>query len=309
MATASALAPWASDVRERNGKLTVSLRRGLDLSGVLNLINSQDVSNVRSLRIPGSVGLSGLRAVVSNGAFPGLTSLALQGFEDADDAVDVLFESPMVHALRVLKVWDVSDALEARLGRGACALRQLDIRNSHELTSLDRYFESNRIESLRFLAFERTGLADATMLFHNPAVANLRSLSLAACEFDSETIDHLVACPHLDNLTKLNLSHNPQDDVFAAIYELLQSRRLKTLERLTLCGCEIESLDWDRVSFPALRTLDLRDNPLGLDELLEILEAPGLPAIEQLIASAPTEFVPADIDSRLIIDDRTPPWA
>lgn len=310
MATAIALRPWASDVRERKGKLAVTLRRGLDLNGVLDLIRKTDVSNVTGLRVPGSVGLSGLRALVSNGAFPALESLAMLGFEDADDAVDVLFESPAVGSVQVLKLWDVSDALDARLGRGqARSLRQLDIRNSPELTSLDRYFESDSIGSLRHLTLNQTSLSDATMLFHNPAAANLRSLSLAACDFDSETVDHLARCPHLSQLQKLNLSHNPQDDVFAAIYELMQSGRLKTLTALTLCGCELDDVDWDRVSFPLLRKLDVRDNPLGLDELLAILETPGLPAIEQLVAHAPEEFVPVDIDSRLVIDDRMPPWA
>lgn len=310
MATAMALRPWASDVRERKGKLAVKLRRGLDLDGVLALLDSDDLSNICGLRVPGTVGLSGLRALVSNGGFPNLESLSLFGFEDADDAVDVLFESPAVEEIRVLKLWGVSDALDARLGRGdACNLRQLDIRNSPELTSLDRFFECKRLGSLRFLTINRTGLSDATMLFQNPAVTNLRSLSLAAGDFDSETVDHLVRCPYLTRLEKLNLSHNPQDDVFAAVYEMMTGGRLQGLRSLTLCGCEIEDFDWERVSFPALRRLDVRDNPLSLDELEEVLASPGLPSLEKLVAHAPEEFVPVDIDNRLIIDDRMPPWA
>ena len=310
MATAMALRPWASDVRERKGKLAVKLRRGLDLNGVRNLLGKQDLSNVRGLHVPGTVGLSGLRALVSNGAFPNLESIALFGFEDADDAVDVLFESPAVEDIHVLKLWGVSDALDARLSRGnACCLRQLDIRNSPELTSLDRFFESERLGALRYLTINRTGLADATMLFHNLAVTNLRSLSLAAGDFDSETVEHLVRCPHLTKLEKLNLSHNPQDDVFAAIYEMMQAGRLQSLQSLTLCGCELEDFDWERMAFPALRRLDLRDNPLSLGELEDVLRAPGLPSLEKLIAYAPEEFVPADMDNRLVIDDRIPPWA
>jgi Leucine-rich repeat (LRR) protein len=310
MATARALAQWATEVRERHGRLAVSLRRGLDLDSVIDFLRVKDLSNVTGLRIPGSVGLPGLRALVSSNVLPNLVSVSLQGFEDADDAVDVLFESPTVHRLRVLKVWAVSDAIQARLGRGkAKALRQLDIRNSPELTTLDRFFESPFAESLRFLSLERTGLSDATMFFHNPAVSGLQSLSLAACEFDSETIDHLAASPYMKGLRKLNLSHNPQDDVLASIYQLMRSGRLRSVEVLTLCGCEIAEIDWERVSFPSLRKLDLRDNPLGLDELLEILEAPGLPAIEKLIANTPEEFVPANVDSRLVLDDRKLPWA
>ncbi len=310
MATAIALRPWASDIRERNQKLAVTLRDDLDLGGVLDLLKTNDVSNVGGLRIPGSVGLSGLRAILENGAFPNLTSVAMRNFEDADDAVDVLFESPAVHSIRVLKLWDVSDAIDARLGRGeARVLRQLDIRDSPHLTSLDRYFESKRVASLRYMTLNRTSLSDASMLFHNQGVEGLRSLSLAACDFDSETVDHLVSCGRARSLRKLNLSHNPQDDVFAAIYELLTSGALQTLESLTLCGCDLESFEWDRVSFPSLRKLDVRDNPLTLEELLEILNAPGLPALGRLVAHAPEEFVPADIDSRLVIDDRMPPWA
>ncbi len=310
MAKAGDLAAWASDIQDRDGKLTITLRPGLELNGVLNLLRTKDLSNVRGLRVPGSVGLSGLRMLVSNEALTGLVSLAIQGFEDADDAVDVVFESPAIASLRVLKVWVVSDAFDARLGRGsASSLRQLDVRNSHDLTSLDRYFESESISSLRYLTLNRTGLTDATMLFQNRAIENLRGLSLAACDFDSETVDHLVQCPYLGNLRKLNLSHNPQDDVFTSIYELLNAGRLQSLETLRVCGCEIESFDWRKVHFPLLKHLDLRDNPMGLDELLEVLDAPGLPSLEKVVAYAPAEFVPADIDSRLVIDDRTPPWA
>lgn len=309
MATARALAQWATEVRERHGRLAVSLRRGLDLDGVIDFLKIKDLSKVTGLRIPGSVGLTGLRALVSSDVLPNLVSVSLHGFEDADDAVDVLFESPTVHRLRVLKVWAVSDAIQARLGRGkAKALRQLDIRNSPELTTLDRYFESPFVESLRFLSLERTGLSDATMLFHNPAVAGLQTLSMAACDFDSETVDHLVASPHMKNLRKLNLSHNQQDDVLASIYQMMRSGRLRSIESLLLCGCELTEIDWDLVDFPSLKRLDLRDNPLGLDELLEILEAPGLPSIEKLIANTPEEFVPASVDPRLVLDDRKLPW-
>jgi hypothetical protein len=305
MATVKALSQWATDVRERNGKLFVTLRRGLDLDGVRSLLRVRDLTNVNGFRIPGSVGLAGLRALVTDAGLPNLVSLALSGFEDADDAVDEVFESPTIHRLQVLKVWGVSDTVQARLGRGrAKVLRQLDIRSSRELTTLDRYFESPHVASLRFLSIERSALSDATMLFHNPAASQLRSLSLAACEFDSETVDHLVASPHMRDLRKLDLSHNTQDDVVASIEALLRAGGLASLESLALRGCELGELDWSRVRFPRLRTLDLRNNPLELDELLEILQAPGLRSLERLIAHSPKEFVPADIDPRLVIDDR-----
>lgn len=311
MGSASKLAPWASDIRERNGKLVIALRRGLDLNGLLNLLRTQDVSNVVSLRVPGSVGLSGLRAVVSGKQFTGLHSLALHGFPDADDAVDVVFEAESMSGLRTLKVWGVSDAVDNRLARGEVVnrLSQIDIRNSHELTSLDRYFDSKRAASLRFLTVNRTGLNDASLLFLNGAVTELRSISLAACDFDSETVDKLVDCPHLTKLRKLNLSHNTQDDVISSLYRLLQAKKLPTLETLTLCGCELEGINWNRVSFPQLRKLDVRENPLSFDELQEILQCSGLPNLEQLVASTPDEFVPSDIDRRLTLDDRIPPWA
>lgn len=310
MATASALAPWASDVREHNGLLQVGLRRGLAVEGVLEMLRKRDLSNVKAVRVPGTVGLAGLRALLSDGAVANLASLALQGFEDADDAVDVVFGSPVAAQLRVLKVWSVSDTIDARLARGEVpALRQLDIRNSPALTSLDRFFASRWVASLRHLTVNRTGLSDATELFGNPAVTGLRSLSLAACEFDSETVEHLVRCRNLPSLRKLNLSHNPQDDVFTSIYDLLRARALQSLESLALCGTDLEDFDWDRVVFKELRRLDLRDNPLDLDEVLEVLQSPGLPKLEQLVVHAPEEFVPSDLDSRLIIDDRTPRWS
>ena len=305
MATVKALSQWATDVRERNGKLFVTLRRGLELDGVRALLRVRDLTNVHGLRIPGSVGLAGLRALATDAGLPNLVSLWLSGFEDADDAVDEVFESPTVHRLQVLKVWGVSDTMQARLGRGrAKRLRQLDIRSSPELTTLDRYFESPHVATLRFLSIERSALSDATMLFHNPAAAQLRSLSLAACEFDSETVDHLVSSPHMGDLKKLDLSHNTQDDVVASIEALLRAGQLPSLESLALRGCELGELDWSRARFPRLRTLDLRNNPLGLDELLEILQAPGLRSLERLIAHSPGEFVPVDIDPRLVIDDR-----
>jgi hypothetical protein len=40
-----------------------------------------------------------------------------------------------------------------------------------------------------------------------------------------------------------------------------------------------------------------------------VAEAPGLAAIEQLVASTPEGFVSADIARRLVIDDRVPLWA
>ncbi len=309
MATVKALSQWATDVRERNGKLFVTLRRGLDLDGVRALLRARDLTNVRGLRIPGSVGLAGLRALATDPGLPNLVSLALSGFEDADDAVDEVFESPAVHRLQVLKVWGVSDTMQARLGRGrAKMLRQLDVRSSRELTTLDRFFESPHVASLRFLSIERSALADATMLFHNPAAAQLRSLSLADCEFDSETVDHLASSPHMKDLRKLDLSHNTQDDVVASIEALLRSGRLPSLEYLALRGCELGELDWSRVRFPRLRVLDLRNNPMELEELVEILQAPGLRSLERLIAHSPEEFVSVGVDPRLVIDDRKTRW-
>jgi Leucine-rich repeat (LRR) protein len=310
MTTVRALAQWATKARKQNGGLAVWLRRDLDPNGLHDLLDTVDLSRVRGLHIPGSIGLPGLRNLLSSSALPRLVSVALVGFEDPDDAVDVLFESPILSRLRVLKVWGVSDAITARLGRGQIKqLQQLDIRNSPELTGLDRFFESPMIDSLHFLSIERTGLSDATMLFHNPAVSNLRTLSLAACEFDSETVDHLFASPYLKNLRKLNLSHNSRDDVQISISRMMQSGRLQTLERLFLCGCDVSELDWERVHFPNLRTLDLRDCWLGFDELLEVLEAPGLPVLDRLVANIPEEPLPAKLDRRLVLSDRKLPWA
>lgn len=304
------LAPWASDVRVKNRKLNVTLRRGLDFNGLLNLLKTQDLSNIRSLKVPGSVGLSGLRALVTSNRCKSLASLSLNGFVDADDAVDVVFETEAMAQLRVLKVWGVSDAIDVRLAKGdfVDSLRQLEIRNSPELSSLDRYFGSQRIAALRFLTINHTSLADASVLFDNPAASKLLSLTLARCEFDAETVEELMNAKHLDSLRKLNLSYNRQDDVIGAIYRLLRSRRLRGLESLTLCGCEIEGFDWHRIDFPDLRRLDLRDNPLGLDEIVEIIESPGLPSIAQLVVSSPEESLPAHLDRRIVIDDRRPAW-
>jgi len=283
----------------------------LDLNGLLNLLRTQDVADVVSLRVPGSVGLSGLRAIVAGGQLTGLRSLSLHGFPDADDAVDVVFEAENMSRLRVLKVWGVTDAIDNRLARGEAVngLRQLDIRNSHELTSLDRFFDSKRAATLRFLTVNRTALADASLLFLNKGVTELRTVSLAACDFDHETVDTIVASPRMDHLRKLNLSHNTQDDVISAVYRLLHSRKLPSIEVLSLCGCELEGIDWDRVAFPRLRKLDVRENPLSFDELQEILDCPGLPKLEHLVASTPEELVPSDYDRRLSLDDRIPPWA
>lgn len=309
MATMKTLSRWASDVRERNRKLYVTLRRGLDLEGVQAMLLGHDLRNVAGLRIPGSVGLVGLRMLVSDSRLPNLVSLAIFGFEDADDAVDEVFESPIIHRLQVLKVWSVSDTLQARLGRGkAKALRQLDIRYSRELTTLDRYFESPHVQTLRFLTLERTALSDATMLFHNPAARQLQSLRLIGCDFDSETVDHLIVSPYMRNLRKLDLSNNTQDDVLASIESLLRTGNPPGLESLALRGNELMEFDWSRVKLPRLRVLDVRDNPMDLDELLEILQAPGLPCLKKLIAHSPEGFLPANLDPRLILDDRKQKW-
>jgi hypothetical protein len=304
------LAPWASDVRVKNRKLIVTLRRGLDVNGLMNLLKTQDLSNVKSIKVPGSVGLSGLRALLSSNRCKSLTSLSLNGFADADDAIDVVFETPSMAQLRVLRVSGVSDAIDTRLARGdfVHSLRQLEIRHSPDLTSLDRYFGCPRIGALRFLTIHHTGLADACTLFDNPASSKLVSLTLVRCEFDAETVEDLINARHLDSLRKLNLSYNREDDVVGAIYRLLNSRRFKNLESLSLCGCEIEGFDWYRVDFPELRYLDLRENPLGLDEILEIVDAPGLPCLAKLVVSSPEESLPSQIDRRIVFDDRMPAW-
>ena len=304
------LAPWASEVRSKNRKLSVTLRRGLDLNGLVNLLKTQDVSTIRALSLPGSVTTDGLRAVLASKRLTSLDSLALPGFPDADDAVDLVFETATMAKLHVLKVWSVSDAIDMRLARGDFVenLRQLEIKASPDLTSLDRYFASSRIGSLRFLTVNNTGLADATVLLENPACSKLTSLSLARCEFDAETVDVLVRARHLDSLRKLNLSYNRQDDVLGAIAKLLRSRKLRGLETLQLCGCEIEAYDWQHVDFPDLRRLDLRDNPLSLDEILEIIDTSGLPNLAQLIVSSPEDTLPSNLDRRIVIDDRRPAW-
>lgn len=310
MAIEQALAPWASRVRKKRSALYVSLRRSLDTDSVFEFLSSKALPRIVGLRIPGSVGPFGLRAIVTSKAFVNLRSIAIYGFEDADEAVDTVFESPLAKRLRVLKVWGVSDAIDTRLGRGnAKMLRQLDIRNSPELTSLDRYFESPYIGSLRFLSIERTGLTDATMLLHNSHASNLRTLSLAASELDPETVECLCTSKHIQGLRKLNLSHNRRDDVHASVYALLRSKSLQQLQQLVLCGCDISDLYWERVSFPQLATLDLRDNPLSLDEMFEILEATGLPQLKRLVANTPEGFTRGELDKRLVIDDTRPPWA
>lgn len=309
MRAPSDLAPWAADVRSKHGKLRVTLRRGLDVGGVLSLLKNPSLSSVKALKIPGSVGLTGLRELVRSPRLQNLQSIAINGFADPDDAVEEIFDSKVMAGLRVLKVWGVSDAIDVRLARGEYIkeLRQLDIRSSPELTSLDRYFASPRVETLRFVTINGTALADTTELFANKLAVNVRSLSLAKSEIGPETIDELGTSPNLTGLRKLNLSYMREDDAMSnAMYKLLRSRALPELETLVLCGCEVENFDWSRVQLPNVRKLDLRDNALSLGDFQEILESPGLPKLEQLVVSSPEEVVPARHDKRLIIDDRRP---
>ncbi len=311
MGASNELAPWASNIKVRKGKLSVTLRRGLDANGVVTLLKTQDVSAIRALRVPGSVGLSGLRALVGTTRMRALRSLAISAFADADDAVDVVFESEAMSHLRVLKVWGVSDAIDTRLARGdfVDALQQLEIRNSPELTSLDRYFASARVKTLRFLTVNGTGLNDASTLFDNEGVTSIRSLSLAKCAFDADTVDSLASSNNLGHLKKLNLSYNQAEEVIPAIHRMLRSNHLGNLETLVLCGCELEGFDWMRVAFPNLKRLDLRDNPLEVDEIGEILESGGLPKLKELIVNSPEGALPTRLDRRVLIDDRRPPWA
>ena len=312
MGASNDLAPWASDIQSKNGKLEVTLRRGLDANGVLSLLKTQDVSSVRGLKVPGSVGLSGLRTLVTSKRFKTITSISLSGFADPDDAIDVVFEAEAMKKLRILKVWGVSDAIDMRLARGdfVKTLRQLEIRNAPELSSLDRFFASKRAESLRFLTINGSSLSDASTLFDNQSLTNLAGLSLAKCALDADSIGSLGLCKRLVTLKKLNLSYNGTEEEFAvAIQKLLRSNFLENLEQLILCGCELEGFDWERVKFPNLRKLDLRDNTLEFDEFAEIVEAPGLPKLTQLIVSSPEGAVPNRYDKRISIDDRRPPWA
>jgi len=312
MGASNDLAPWASDIQSKNGKLEVTLRRGLDANGVLSLLKTQDVSSVRGLKVPGSVGLSGLRTLVTSKRFKTITSISLSGFADPDDAIDVVFEAEAMKKLRILKVWGVSDAIDTRLARGdfVKTLRQLEIRNAPELSSLDRFFASKRAESLRFLTINGSSLSDASTLFDNQSLTNLAGLSLAKCALDADSIGSLGLCKRLVTLKKLNLSYNGTEEEFAvAIQKLLRSNFLENLEQLILCGCELEGFDWERVKFPNLRKLDLRDNTLEFDEIAEIVEAPGLPKLTQLIVSSPEGAVPNRYDKRISIDDRRPPWA
>jgi hypothetical protein len=308
MGAPSDLAPWASDVRLRQGKCLVTLRRGLDLNGVLNLLKTQDVSMIRSLRVPGSVGLSGLRAIATCRQFRSLTSLALSAFADGDDAADVVFETQLMSKLRVLKVWGVSDAIDMRLARGdfVDSLRQLEIRSSPELSSLDRYFAGKRIGALQFIQINGTGLADASKLFENPACTNLASISLARCEYGADSIDALISSRGLTHLRRLNLSYPREREGIQAIRRLLQSRTVTGVETLTLCGCQLDGYDWSRVKLPALRILDLRDNGIDTDEVTDILNARGLPNLQQLIVSTPESAIPRKYDRRLVVDDRRP---
>ena len=306
MSAPSDLAPWASDVRVKNKKWIVTLRRGLDLNGVLNLLKTQDVASIRSLRVPGSVGISGLRALLASTRFNSLNSMALQGFADEDDAVDVLLDAPAAARLRIVKVWGVSDAIDMRLARGDFVdrLRQLEIRASPELTSLDRYFASKRIESLRFLVINNTGLAEARRLFENPASAGLQGMSLARCEYGPDTVRTLAASRHLTALRKLNLSYHRDGAVLRAIRDLLRSRGLPQLQQLTLCGCQLEGFDWSVLQFPALTRLDLRDNVVEVDQMSDILKA--VPSLQTLIVNSPENAMPPRMDRRIIVDDRRP---
>jgi hypothetical protein len=306
MSAPSDLAPWASDVKVINKKWIVTLRRGLDLNGVLNLLKSQDVSSIRSLRIPGSVGISGLRALLASNRFSSLESVALQGFTDEDDAIDVLFDAPAAASLRVVKVWGVSDALDMRLARGDFVdrVRQLEIRSSPELTSLDRYFSSKRIASLKFLVINNTGLAEARKLFDNPAAASLAGLSLARCEYGPDTVRTLASCKHLANLRKLNLSYHRDGAVLRAIRDLLRTNNLQALESLTLCGCQLEGFDWSVLRFPRLKKLDIRDNVVELEELDILLQA--VPSLQCLTVNTPEGALPPRRDRRFVIDDRRP---
>ncbi len=304
MTAPSDLAPWASEVKVKNKKLDVRLRRGLDVNGVLNLLKTQNVSNIRALRIPGSVGLTGLRALFSTSRFASLDSVALVGFGDEDDAVDVVFDTRISAQLRVLKVWGVSDAIDMRLARGdfVDSLRQLEIRSSPELTSLDRYFASKRIAALKFLTVHNAGLADASKLFQNPACTSLTSVSLARCEVGADTIRSLGVSPCLPRLRKLHVSYNRDSSAIRPLHELLRTRTIPQLEDLSACNCQLEAFDWSAVRLPRLRRLDLRDNVLEVDELADILGA--FPKLEQLIVNTPEGRLPPRLDRRIRIEDR-----
>ncbi|MBI5533372.1 MAG: hypothetical protein HY898_11700 [Deltaproteobacteria bacterium] len=306
MSAPSDLAPWASDVKVKSKKWIVTLRRGLDLNGVLNLLKTQDVSSIRCLRVPGSVGISGLRALLTSNRFASLDSIALQGFADEDDAVDALFDAPAAAKLRVVKLWGVSDAIDIRLARGDFVdrLRQLEIRSSPELTSLDRFFGSKRIAALRYLVINNTGLAEARRLFDNQASAGLETLSLARCEYGPDTVRTLASSRHLTRLRKLNLSYHRDGAVLRAIRELLRTRGLGQLEQLTLCGCQLEGFDWSVLVFPKLRRLDLRDNVVEVEEMTDILAA--VPSLQTLIVNSPESALPSRLDRRIVIDDRRP---
>ena len=305
MTTVKALSRWATDVRERNGTWFVTLRRDIDIDAVRALLDQPDLTSVTGLRIPGTVGVAGLRAILAAPGLPHLVALSLSGFTDTEGVVDAVFDSPMIERLQVLKMWGVSDAMDGRLARGkAKSLRQLDIRNSRELTFLNRCFESPHVASLRFLTIERTSIADATLLFDNEAASTLRALSLADGEFDSETVDTLLSSPHMRSLRKLDLSQNTQDDVVASLEELLRARKLGALESLALRECELEDIDWNRVHFPKLRVLDVRNNPLSFQECNEILRAPGLRSLEKLVVTLSLDALPVRIDPRLVIDPR-----
>jgi len=306
MSAPSDLAPWASEVKVKNKKLDVSLRRGLDLNGVLNLLKTQNVSTIRALRVPGSVGLTGLRALFTSNRFASLTSVALIGFGDEDDAVDVVFDTRTAAQLRVLKVWGVSDAIDMRLARGdfVDSLRQLEVRSSPELTSLDRYFAGKRVGVLKFLTVHNSGLADASKLFQNPLCTELVSASFARCEVGADTIRALGASPCLNKLRKFALSYNRDNSAIRPFHELLRTRPIPKLETLSACNCQLESFDWSKVRLPELRKLDLRDNVLEADEIADILGA--LPKIEQLIINTPEGRMPPKRDRRVRIEDRRP---
>lgn len=142
----------------------------------------------------------------------------------------------------------------------------------------------------------RFGKQGSAALFAHPGLATITHLYLAQCELGSKGVQELLESPHTGALTHLVLRGNALDAGCAA--QLFTHALGQQLTMLDIGNNKLDTTDLEALlstPMPRLTTLCIDHCEIPTEQLIRILDAETLPAIEVLALSKHHDGVDLDL--------------
>lgn len=286
------IADWAPAIR---GVLWQKLPRQ-SAQPLTRFLSSPVFSSVTALNLMrNNIAGGGIGALANSPGLSGINSLSLRENPIGGQGMQELMNSPHLSGLTR---WDLTDTqlslVDARNLARAGSLNRLEelLLNHNEIgdAGLRAIANAERFKTLRKLALAENqiaqeglrALADSAYLTDLQVLdlsgneigdmglafmatasnyARLTELNLAGCGIKLAGLANLAQSAYMTRLTSLDLSHNSLKQGLTALLESKWAANLKSLS-LRHCDLDSQSVRPLLAHFPAIGSLDLRDNPL-----------------------------------------------